>query len=108
MGHVHTKSNSYALTRVTDQIICMSMSGVCLECRLRIQPKVFSLNNILLFLLGWIWSIVWRVSFITISGIYSFFLSLNNITLGYVFSPLLQFEPTFYNSFSFGYGAYSW
>ena len=38
MGHVHTKSNSYALTRVTDQIICMSMSGVCLECRLRIQP----------------------------------------------------------------------
>ena len=40
MGHVHTKSNSYALTRVTDQIICMSMSGVCLECRLRIQPIV--------------------------------------------------------------------
>ena len=38
MGHVHTKSNSYVLTRVTDQIILMSLSGVCLECRLRIQP----------------------------------------------------------------------
>ena len=38
MGHVHTESNSYALTRVTDQIILMSLSGVCLECRLRIQP----------------------------------------------------------------------
>ena len=38
MGHVHTKSNSYALTRVTDQIIWMSLSGVCLECRMRIQP----------------------------------------------------------------------
>ena len=38
MGHVHTKSNSYALTRVTDQIIFMSLSGVCLECRKRIQP----------------------------------------------------------------------
>ena len=31
MGHVHTKSNSYALTRVTDQIIGMSLSGVCLN-----------------------------------------------------------------------------
>ena len=40
MGHVHTKSNSYALTRVTDQIIWMSLSGVCLECRMRIQPYV--------------------------------------------------------------------
>ena len=39
MGHVHTESNSYALTRVTDQIILMSLSGVCLECRLRIQPQ---------------------------------------------------------------------
>ena len=35
---MHTKSNSYALTQVTDQIIKMSLSGVCLECRLRIQP----------------------------------------------------------------------
>ena len=40
MGHVHTESNSYALTRVSDQIILMSLSGVCLECRLRIQPLV--------------------------------------------------------------------
>ena len=46
MGHVHTKSNSYALTRVTDQIICMSMSGVCLECRLRIQPFYFQFSSI--------------------------------------------------------------
>ena len=44
MGHVHTKSNSYALTRVTDQIIWMSLSGVCLECRLRIQPLIFYLS----------------------------------------------------------------
>ena len=35
---MHTESNSYALTRVTDQIILMSLSGVCLEYRLRIQP----------------------------------------------------------------------
>ena len=40
MEHVHTKSNSYALTRVTDQIIFMSLSGVCLECTLRIQPLI--------------------------------------------------------------------
>ena len=45
MGHVHTESNSYALTRVNDQIILMSLSGVCLECRLRIQPLGYVSSN---------------------------------------------------------------
>ena len=56
MGHVHTESNSYALTRVTDQIILMSLSGVCLECRHRRSTT----GLIFFFFFFFAFSPVWR------------------------------------------------